>query len=128
MRRRGGGAAVGLLAVLVAFGGCSFALVDRAPPGQLWVTEHSHERNLARCTSSPVAPIVDGAITLGIVGGAVDVVADSRGGDASVGLAAVMIVPALVYLASTLYGFSATNRCQDYLDGPPYPYSPEQGR
>jgi|SRR5450755_1460858 hypothetical protein len=128
MRRSGEGPAVGLLAILVVFGGCSFAFVDRAPPGQLWATEHSHERNLARCTSSPVAPIVDGVITAGLVGGAVDVVADSRAGDASVGLAAFMMLPALVYLVSTLYGFSTTNRCQDYQAGPPYPCSPEQGR
>jgi hypothetical protein len=117
------------LALVLAPGGCSFALVDRAPPGETWPHERTSRENLAACTDRPVIPIVDGAITVGLAGGAV--YAATRGvgnGEANAVLAVVALGIAVPYFASAMYGLAATRRCRVYEAGPPYPYPPETGR
>jgi hypothetical protein len=112
------------LAIGVVLGGCSFVFVDRAPPRERWPVESNIGLELDRCTASPWLPIVDGTLALGIGAGAVAVA--RRGGDADPTIAGLLMVPALVYLASGLYGLTATNHCRTYLAGPPY--APDAGR
>ncbi len=112
--RRGGG----LLLACLAFGGCSVALVDGAPARDQWPAEHRLGQELSRCTTSPLVPIVDGAIGLALGGGAIYFA--GRGDEAAPFAAGVVAVPALVFLASALYGVVATKTCRTYLAGPPY--------
>ena len=110
--------AAGLLSASIVLGGCSFALVAGAPPRDKWPSDNRWGLDLNHCTASPAAPIADGALALGLWGSAVYVVRD--GGDAAPVEAALILIPAVVYLASSLYGFSATSKCRTYLAGPPY--------
>ena len=124
MPRGGVVVAVGLMATL-AVSGCSFVLIERAPPRDRWPADNRWGLALNRCTSSPVVPLVDGAITLGLLGGA-DYVA-SRPSEAGVSViaASFLLIPTLVFLVSSLYGLGATSTCRTYLAGPPYqPYAP----
>jgi hypothetical protein len=109
---------VGLLVAGFAFGGCSVALVDRAPARDQWPAEHRFGQELTRCTTSPIDPIVDGAIGLALGGGAIYFA--GRGDDAAPFVATAVAVPALVFLASALYGVGATKTCRTYLAGPAY--------
>jgi len=47
-------------------------------------------------------------------------------GDAGPAAAGLVALPALVYLASALYGVAAIRTCSTYLAGPPY--EPDRGR
>jgi len=75
----------------------------------------------------PVLPILDSALALASGLGAVYVAGRGGDGDANGTLVGVVFVPAAVmYLASALYGFVASNTCGTYLAGPPY--EPDPGR
>jgi hypothetical protein len=117
MRRLGSGS-VGLLVAGFAFGGCSVALVDRAPSRDQWPAEHRFGQTPNRCTTSPTVPIVDGAIGLALGGSAIYLA--GRGDDAAPVVATAVAVPALMFLASALYGVAATKTCRTYSAGPPY--------
>lgn len=124
MPRGGMAVAIGLMATL-AGSGCSFVLVERAPPRDRWPEDNRWGLALNRCTSSPVVPIVDGAITLGFLSGAGYVA--SRPSEAGVNLyaAGLLLIPGMVFLISSLHGLNATSTCRTYLAGPPYqPYAP----
>jgi hypothetical protein len=124
MRRRGECASVVLLTLSVELCGCSFLLSDRAPPRDQWPTEHTFDEQLKSCTTSPVLPILDGASVVGIGVGAF--YAGRGSGDAAPAAAGLAALPALFYLASALYGWSAGSTCRTYLAGPPY--EPDRGR
>jgi hypothetical protein len=113
-----------LVLASMVIGGCSFALMDGPPPRDRWPSDNRWGLDLNDCTASPVAPIADGAFALGLWGSAVYVA--RGGGDAAPAVAALIMIPAVVYLASSLYGFGVTSRCRTYLAGPPY--SSERGR
>ncbi len=115
-----------LLALAVELCGCSFLFSDRAPPRDQWPTEHTYtsDEQLKSCTTSPVLPILDGASVIGLGVGAV--YAGRGGGDAAPAAAGLVALPALISLASALYGWSATGTCRTYLAGPPY--GPDRGR
>jgi hypothetical protein len=113
-----------LVLASMVIGGCSFALVDGAPPRFKWPSDNRWGLDLNNCTASPVAPIADGAFALGLWGSAIYVARD--GGDAAPAIAVLIMIPAVVYLASSLYGFGVTSKCRTYLAGPPY--SPESER
>jgi hypothetical protein len=123
VQRGGVGVAIALIGTL-AFGGCSFVLVERAPTRDRWPEDNRWGLGLNRCTSSPVVPIVDGTITLGLFSGAAYVA--SRPSEAGVSLyeAGLLFIPGMVFLISSLYGLIATSTCRSYLAGPPYePYA-----
>ncbi len=124
MRGRGKRRPVVVLAAGLVLTGCSFALTDRAPPREQWPAEHTFDEQLKSCTASPVLPIVDGAITVGL--GVAATYAGRNYGDAGPAVASILALPALLYLASALYGWSATGTCRTYLAGPPY--EPDRGR
>jgi len=118
---RGGVGVAIVLAVMLALGGCSFVLVEQAPPRARWPEDNRWGLGLNRCTSSPVIPLVDSAIV--VSDAALSGYALSRGGDAAPALAMLLLLPAFPYLVSTFYGFGATSTCRTYLAGPPYePY------
>jgi hypothetical protein len=106
------------LTLAFAFGGCSFVLVDRAPPRARWPEDNRWGLGLNRCTSSPIMPLVDSAIVVSDY--ALAGYAASRGGDAAPAVALLLLLPGIPYLVSALYGFSATGTCRTYLGGPPY--------
>ena len=108
------------MAAVLASGGCSFVLVERAPPRDRWPEDNRWGLALNRCTSSPVVPLVDGAITLGFFTGAGYVA--SRPSEAGVSLyeATLLVIPGMIFRISSLYGFTATGTCHTYLAGPPY--------
>jgi hypothetical protein len=124
MRAGGKSRPVVLFAAGLALTGCSFFLAERAPPREQWPTEPTFDEQLRRCTTSPVLPIVDGAITVGLGVGAT--YAGRNYGDAGPAVASIVAVPALFYLASALYGWNATGTCRTYRAGPPY--EPDRGR
>jgi hypothetical protein len=115
MRRGGEGGLIVLIAAGLVLAGCSFALTARAPPREQWPAEVTYDQQLKSCTASPIFPIVDGAITVGLGVGAI--YAGRGGGDAAPVLAGIVALPALVYLASALYGVAAMNTCRNYLAG-----------
>jgi hypothetical protein len=123
MRRGGERLGLGGLLVMLALGGCSFASVYRPPPRDQWPTEKTGPAaGLASCTTEPIAPIVDGVITAGLLlgGGYVATQQDALGFNQVA--AAVLFVPGIVFLASTIYGFSGTSACRAYRAGPPYSF------
>ncbi len=107
-----------LVLASMVIGGCSFVLVNGAPPRDQWPSDNRWGLDRNNCTASPVAPIADGAFALGLSGSAVYVA--RQGGDAAPAVAALIMIPAAVYLASSLYGFGVTGKCGTYLAGPPY--------
>jgi hypothetical protein len=117
VRFGGAGLAIGLTLASV-LGGCSFALVERAPPRDRWPEDNRWGLGLNRCTSSPTIPVVDGAITLGFFLGAGYVA--SRPSEAGISLfeAIPLVIPGTIFLLSSLYGFTATDTCRTYLAGP----------
>jgi hypothetical protein len=116
--------AAALVLTTMAIGGCSFALVDGAPSRDKWPSDNRWALDLNHCTGSPVAPIADGAFALGLWGSAVYVA--RGGGDAAPAIAGLIMIPAVIYLASSFYGFNVTSKCRTYLAGPPY--FPESAR
>jgi hypothetical protein len=79
------------------------------------------------CTTSPVLPILDGAIALASGVGGIYVAGRGGDGDANGTLVGVLFVPAaIIYFASTLYGVVTAHTCGTYLAGPPY--EPDPGR
>ena len=128
MLRTGKCISIVLLAASLALAGCSFVLTNRAPARDEWPTEHSFKKDeTKRCTTSPILPILDGAIALASIVGAAYVAGRGGDGDANGTLIGVLFVPATItYLASALYGVVATSTCGTYLAGPPY--EPDSGR
>lgn len=110
-----------LLAISMVTTSCSFAFVDRAPPRDKWPVENRFALDLDRCTAEPWLPIADGSIALGLGAGAVYLGrgADGENVDKFVDFGLLML-PALVYLISSVYGFSKNSDCRTYLAGPPY--------
>jgi hypothetical protein len=121
MRRRGGGFVLAGLAATLAVGGCSFASVYGPPPAAQWPTEQTGPvAGLAHCTSSPVAPIIDGAASLGLLAGAGYLTAQQDFLGFNHVAAGILLLPGLVYLVASVYGFAHTSACRTYLAGPPY--------
>ena len=74
--------------------------------------------DLKRCTTSPVLPIFDSALALASGLGAVYVAGRGGDGDANGTLVGVVFVlAAVIYLASALYGFVASNTCGTSTSG-----------
>jgi hypothetical protein len=111
------GLLAGLALASTVLGGCSFALVDRAPPRNNWWSDYKWGIDLNHCTASPAAPIADGAFGLGLLWSALHYASD--GGDAGPTVGLLIMIPAVVYLASSVYGFDATSECRTYRAGPP---------
>jgi hypothetical protein len=109
---------VGLLAAAAAFGGCSFVLVEGAPPRDRWPEDNRWGLALNRCSSSPILPLADSALVLSDA--ALAVYAGRGGGDAAPAITSLVLLPSIVFIASAIYGFGATNTCRTYLAGPPY--------
>ena len=129
MRRRGERLVAGGLAATLALGGCSFAAVYGPPPVEHWPTEQNRSLvGLAHCTASPVLPIVDGVVTMGLFSGAGFIAAEPDSLGANVFAAGLLVLPGLIYLASTLYGIGVTSSCRIYQAGPPYPFQPVGAR
>lgn len=121
MRRRGGGFVLVGLAAVFAVEACSFASVYGPPPAAQWPTEETGTgAGLAHCTTSPVAPIIDGAASLGFLAGAGYLTAQQDFLGFNHVAAGILLVPGLVYLVASVYGFAETGACRTYLAGPPY--------
>jgi hypothetical protein len=117
------------LALTLAFGGCSFCFVQDAPAGESWPKEHFNAEDLAPCTESRATPALDAAITVGLLGGAGLLVERHSGDNEGNALSALaMVLLALPYALSTIYGFEATSQCRRYRAGLPYQYPIHQGR
>lgn len=102
-----------LVALVLVTGGCSFVFVDGPP-------RRGPRDVLPRCTTAPVAPIVDGALAALAVAGAV--VAHQRLGEPDGGAfpnndflrmqRTFSILGAIVELAAAGYGVVETTRCR----------------
>jgi hypothetical protein len=111
-----------LLALSIASNGCSFVMVRGAPPRDDWPTEHlPGAEDHVHCTSSLVAPIVDGVFTLSFASATTYYATHLDGENGSAALMFMGASLAIPYFVSTIYGFVVTSRCREYLAGPPYP-------
>jgi len=115
------------LVALMQSSGCSFALVEEAPPDAEWPRYAASIEPMSPCTESLGAAFTDGAIAAGLTGLSAMVWLESRHpdpnseGDVPVGiLAAPMLLAMVPFLISAIYGAYATARCREYRRGPPY--------
>jgi hypothetical protein len=110
----------GLLAAGVALGGCSFIIAKGAPPRDQWPEDKPPHMGRGACTTSPVAPIIDAAMLVG--GGVAGIYLVERPiKNDGFPRAPIVLVPALAYGFSAIYGFTTNSTCRTYRAGPPYP-------
>ena len=113
---------VGLLAAGVALGGCSFIIVKGAPPRDQWPEDKPPHMGRGSCTTSPVAPIFDAAMSLGSgLAGLYLVEQQSSTRNDGFPRAPIVLLPAIAYGFSAFYGFTTNSTCRTYRAGPPYP-------
>jgi hypothetical protein len=112
----------GLFAAGIALGGCSFIIVKSAPPRDQWPEDKAPHMGSGSCTTSPVAPIFDAAMLLGSgLAGIYLVEQQSSIKNDGFPRAPIVLVPALAYGFSAIYGFTTNSTCRTYRAGPPYP-------
>jgi len=115
------------LGLFVQSSGCSFALVETAPPQAEWPRYATSLEPMSPCTESSTPYFTDGAIAAALTGVSAMLWLDSRNpapnseGDVPVGFLALPTLVAMVpFLISAIYGAYATERCREYRRGPPY--------
>jgi hypothetical protein len=103
----------------LALGGCSFILVDRAPPHSRWPTESPPQQG--SCTAAPVGPVIDALLAL-TSGALLIYLSQPASSPRHDGLPPqALVFPVLLGTAgSSVFGFAATSTCRTYLAGPPY--------
>jgi len=113
---------VGLLAAGVALGGCSFIILKHAPRRDQWPEDKPPHMGRGSCTTSQVAPIFDAAMLLGSgLAGIYLVEQQSSMKNNGFPRAPIVLLPALAYGFSAVYGFTTNSTCRTYRAGPPYP-------
>jgi hypothetical protein len=105
-----------VVAASVAVGGCSFVIVDPAPPRYLWTLDDARGGH-QHCTAFPLSSIVDGVVAVGI--GTATVFAVESTPHNHDGLPPQMIgLLAVPFALAAIYGLDATSTCRSYLAGP----------
>jgi hypothetical protein len=127
-RLRGGPARTALTFLLIAAlagpqAGCSFLFVQRPPP-----TENRHRGTVVDCTSSTVAPVIDGLVmgfqmvrtvlALGATDAQYQGAPISRDADITFG-----VVLTGLFATSMIAGFGWTSECRDAMAEESYPAS-----
>jgi len=118
---------VSALGLFIQSTGCSFAFVENAPPQAEWPRDATSLETRSPCTESTKPAFTDGAIAAGLAGlSAMAWLVSRHPGPDSEGdiperfLTAAMLVAAVPFLISAIYGFMEIDRCREYRRGPPY--------
>jgi hypothetical protein len=123
-----------VLAALAALpAGCSFVLVEKAPPREEWPESKLSLMPMKGCTESRTPEIIDIGAAVGIVSilpalwifQQFDPPAQSPEGDLDPGFLFVvgevlMALASLPFAISALWGDNQIDRCRRYKAGPPY--------